>query len=184
MLVRRLPAIAAALALTLAACGGSGSSSDSSAGDTVAPAGDSDDPGDSGNDPGEAPVPSSGSGTATITVADGTVYEFEMSSCETSNNVDSFLVDPGYDLSGRTDDGFRFHLTRAAFEEPTFAIGDLEGLLDENGVNPEIEYVIREPGSVIVLDGSTITGDLVLDGFISENKIHGEEATATLLVTC
>jgi len=125
-----------------------------------------------------------GSGQGVLTVEDGTVYEFDMSSCETSNNSDTFLVDPGYDLFGRTSDGFTLYLGRAAFEEPTSALGDLGGRFDENGVNPKVNYVFREPDSVITLDGNTITGQLVLDGFISQENIHGEETTATLTITC
>ena len=171
---RTLSAISA-LAVVIGACGGSDTGSDTNATEAEAPS----------DAPAEEPEPAAGgSGTAVITVDDGTVYEFEMSGCDTSNNTDIFLIDPGYDLFGRNDDGFSFSLIRAAFEEPATALGDLEGGFDENGVNPTMSYLIREPESVITLDGNTITGDLVLDGVFSSEKTHGDETTASLTVTC
>lgn len=138
--------------------------------------------GDSGAEPVESATEA---GTGMLTMADGRVYIFEMSTCDTSvNEPDAFFVDPGYDLFGKTSDGFRLQLIRAAFEEPTNAGGDLEGQFDEGGVNPNVSYRFREPESTITLDGDTVTGDLVLSGDYSNDQIHGENTTATLSVTC
>lgn len=191
MSASRTLSVMVTLAAVLGACGGSDADSDA---ETAAEPDDATEPeevtateveevAESEETP-EAEASEGGAGMAVLTVDDGTVYEFEMTSCDTSNNTDIFLIDPGYDLFGRNDDGFSFGLIRAAFEEPASALGDLEGGFDDNGVNPSMSYVIREPESVITLDGNTITGDLVLDGFISSEKTHGDEATATLTVTC
>ena len=194
MIIRSLPALVV-IALAAGACGGSDTPSADEVTEPVATTA-SEESTDEVTGPDE-PVattaseettddatPTTGSGRATMTISDGTVYEFEMTTCDTSNNSDAFLVEPGYDLSGRTDDGFRVQLIRAAFEEPTTARGGLEGRFDDNGVNPEVSYTFREPESVIALDGDTITADLVMSGFISQDPIHGEDPTAMLTVTC
>lgn len=181
MFTKRVGPIGLVAVLMLGACGASDDTGKTD-GDDLPAGSASIEVGDSGADPIE---PASGAGTGMLTMADGTVYTFEMSTCDTSvNKPDTFVVDPGYELFGKTSDGFRLQLIRAAFEEPTNGGGDLEGQFDEGGGNPKVSYLFKEPESTITLDGDTVTGDLVMSGVYSTDQIHGETTTATLTVTC
>ncbi|MFT4976872.1 MAG: hypothetical protein ACI8S6_002777 [Myxococcota bacterium] len=127
-----------------------------------------------------------GKGTGTLTLADGTVHEFVMTQCRTKTNAPSFfLIENGYDMSGRTDDGFRMTLIRAGTDDATTtALGDLEAEFDENDVNPQISYRFIEPDSTFVLDGNSLTGDLILFDWYSSSAIYGDEITGTLEIDC
>lgn len=119
-------------------------------------------------------------------MADGTVFELEMTQCRTKINAPSFfLIEEGYDLSGRTSDGFRVGLLRAAStEEFAQAAGELRGELDENGNNAGIFYRFDEPDSTFAVNGNTIMGDLIVTDFNSLNPIFGDSTTATIEIRC
>ncbi len=174
-----------ALAVGLAACGGSdGGSGDDRSDDTPATASDTGEDssdaeaGDAGGD--------AGSGNGTLTLDDGTEYAFEMGTCITSaTDPDSFLVDPGFDAFGRSSDGFTLQVIRAAFEEspdlqPTVGF---EGRYDENGVNPGISY-LRDGDADLQIDGGRIFGDVTFADFFSVDPIHGDGFVATIDVNC
>ena len=180
----------AAIVVGGAACGGSDDASEPEGNDdgsetaaTDAP----DAPDAPAADASDAPASGgSGNGNGTLTLDDGTVYTFEMSTCETSDtDPDSFLVDPGFDAFGRTSDGFTLQLIRAAFEEspdlqPTVGF---EGSYDENGVNPEIQY-LRDGDADLQIDGGRIFGEVTFTDFFSIDPIHGEGFVATVDVDC
>lgn len=175
--------------LAVSACGSSdddGSTADDADSGSEADSSGSDDAGSSSDD-GSTDDSSGGNGTGTLTIADGTVYEFEMNSCDTSDtDPEGFPLDLGYDLTGSTADGeFRIFLGRAGFDdESAVASGSLEGGFDENGQNASILYrVSRESLDQLSVDGGTVTGDLALSEVIPGGP-HGDEISATVQVSC
>ncbi|HUW04015.1 MAG TPA: hypothetical protein VMW08_16800 [Acidimicrobiales bacterium] len=182
---RGLAAVALAALLAFSACGSSDDDSGAAEGDdgsSSAP----DDNADSNDDP-TVPESSGGDGIGTLTIADGAVYEFEMTSCDTSDtDPEGFPLELGYDLTGATADGeFRIFLGRAGFdEESSVASGTLEGDFDENGQNAGILYrVERESLDQLTVDGGDVSGDLALSAILPGGP-HGEETTATVQVSC
>jgi hypothetical protein len=188
---RGLAAVALAALLALSACGSSDDDSEASGSDDGSSSAPSDDTDSNADD---VPVDDSdtdgssgGDGTATLTMADGTVYEFETSSCDT------FETDPatiplagGYDLSGATSDGeFRFSLARLGFDgEVAVAVGTLEGDFDENGQNEQILYkTSRESLDQLSVDGGDVSGDLAFSEVLPGGP-HGAETTATVEANC
>lgn len=125
-------------------------------------------------------------GTGTLTLDDGTSYTFEMTSCSTSDSdPDTFLVDPGFDLFGESEDGFRLTLIRAGLDEKSASLtGGFEGEFDENGVNAEVSYNAAgdEDGSLEV-DGPSVTGTVTMSS-LGSNSPFGESIEATVEVTC
>ncbi len=178
-------AMATVLGLVVVGCGSDDDSSTDSGdtpSDVAADPSDETDPPDE-TDETDAPE-SSGSGTATLTVDDGTVYGFEMSDCDTSENSTEFLVEPGYQLFGKSDDGFSMQFIRAAFEEEdASAIGSLEGDFDENGVNPKVSYnAIGDEEVLLTVDGGGVTGTAMMSSF--DDSIHGTDIEVTIEVNC
>ena len=120
-------------------------------------------------------------------MADGTVYEFVLNSCDTSDtDPDTIPMAGGYDVSGATADGeFRFTLSRLGFDdEVAVAVGTLEGDFDENGQNEQILYTTsRESLDGLTVDGGNVSGDLEY-GAIIPGGPHGDDTTATVAVSC
>ncbi len=175
--------VAAALCVGFAACSSDGGS------DAAPPSGD-DSPRtvDSGGESGgtdEGTSGATGSGTGTLTMADGTVYRFETSTCDTSENDDAFLVEDGYDIFGKTADGaFHASFNRAGFDEETISeISTLEGQFDENGKNAELIYRDVTGTMALVVDGGHVSGTLTMKP-IGSNDPHGAESEATVDITC
>ena len=96
---------------------------------------------------------------------DGTIYEFEMSTCETSN-TDDFEIPDSYDLFGTTADGaFRFSLTRAGLtKDDGHQVGTLEGDFDENGQNDKMLYNADLDTEPLTVDGAIVSGAFLMDG--------------------
>ncbi len=174
-------ALFVALATVAAACGGSDESSGASSSDPVETEANAGEPaGDS------APAERNGDATGILTLGDGTVYSFEMTTCITSaTDPSSFLIEVGFDAFGRSSDGFTLQAIRAAFEEspelqPTVGF---EGRYDENGVNPEITY-LRDGDAELQIDGGRIFGTVTFRDFFSVSPIHGDGFTADIDISC
>lgn len=139
--------------------------------------------GASAEDSGES---SSSGGTATLTIADGTVYEFVLTTCDTSDTDPSALpLDNGYDIFGKTDDGaFEVQLIRAGFtnDESVFA-GGLEGDFDDEGKNSKMLYSANGETVALAATGTEISGTVALKA-IGPTRPHGDETEATLDAQC
>ncbi len=119
-------------------------------------------------------------------MADGTAYELDMSSCETSENgAEGFLIEDGYDVTGRTaDDAFLASFNRAGFDEDSVVqIVTLEGDFDENGKNAGILYNNVPDTIDLTVDGGKVTGTVTLKPILP-NKPHGDESVATVDISC
>lgn len=181
-----LSALLVAVTIGGAACGGSDDSSESDSADPVV--GDVEIESAPADEPAEAPAEATGDGggIGTMTLDDGTVYSFEMTTCATSvTDPSSFLIEVGFDAFGRSSEGFTLQLIRAAFEEspdlqPT---AGFEGSYDENGVNPEIMY-IRDGDADLQIDGGRIFGTVQFRDFFSTDPIHGDGFSGAIEVNC
>lgn len=177
--------LAAALIGGLAACG-SGSDSngaDSGAATATAPADAS--AGDEGDAPVEVPS-DAGPGSGTLTMDDGTVYALELSTCETSNTDDTFVLPDSYELSGTVADGaYEFSLSRLGLSEDFITTGGaLAGdFFDEDGVNIGLLYTADMGTSDLVVDGGSVSGTFRMNAF-GTNLLHGENPEATVDVRC
>jgi len=181
--------LAFAALLVLSACGSSDEDdSGASGGDDGSSSAPSDDAStDSDTDDASAPDTSSGDGTGTLTMADGTVYEFELRDCDTvDTDPATILLAGGYTLSGPSSDGeFRFTLARLGFDdEVAVATGSLEGDFDENGKNEKMLYkVSRESLDLIAVDGGNVSGEVAFSA-IGPTRPHGDDTTATVEANC
>ena len=126
----------------------------------------------------------SGDGFATLTLADGTTYEFAMPTCETSN-TDEFVIPDSYELAGATADGaFRFSLTRAGLDETFITqVGTLEGAFDESGQNNQLLYVADLGDEPLSVDGANVSGTFLMNARAPERP-HGDQVEATLDARC
>ncbi|AXT84663.1 hypothetical protein C6I20_05290 [Aeromicrobium sp. A1-2] len=126
------------------------------------------------------------SGRATLTIADGTVYEFVMSSCDTQDTDPSgFPLSNGYDLSGRTADGqFGMSMGRAGLtdDEPVMS-GLVEGDFDDQGKNAKMIYSVPSDTVDLTASGRQVNGTLDLRA-IGPTRTHGDRSSATLEANC
>ena len=130
--------------------------------------------------------PASGSSTGTLTLADGTSFSLEMSTCDTSENgAEGFMIEDGFDLFGRTSDGeFTVQLIRAGFDEDSIIdTATLEGAFDDEGKNAELLYSEVNETIVAGVDGGNVTGTVTLKP-IGPNRPYGDEVGATFDVSC
>lgn len=184
--LRIVPLIVAGGLLVLSGCGDSDSDeSGDGATTTVADdsAGSSDDTTSTDDtDSGSGDSGSSGNGTGTATLADGTVLEFEMVSCDTNDNDDGYTVDPGYDLSGNAEDGTYIQLLRAGFDDDSVvANGSLEG---EFGTGIEITYSAPADANMnLAVDGDSVTGTVSMNVIGNEAPL-GESIEAEIDIAC
>lgn len=173
---RSVVVLAVALGLAVVACG-------EDDGETTAP------PTDVGPDDGAVTNDTAGSGgddapaeggTGTISLADGTEYRFTMTTCKTNEtDPSSFLVDPGYELFGTSEDGFKMSFIRAGLSEDTSPVGSLDGEFDENGVNPAVSYAGVNDDVDLQVDGGQVTGTALLNSFETD-----EDVEAVIDVAC
>ena len=128
----------------------------------------------------------SSGGTATLTTADGTVYEFVLTTCDTSDTEPNALpLDNGYDIFGRTaDSGFEVQLIRAGFtnDDVVFA-GGLEGDFDGEGKNAKMIYSASGETVALTATGTEISGAVTFRA-IGPTRPHGDETEATLDAQC
>lgn len=129
-------------------------------------------------------VASSGGSATTLTMADGTAYEFVMSICETSN-TDDFVLPDSYELLGATADGaFRFSLTRAGLDEDFISqVGTLEGDFDDSGQNELMLYTADLDDEPLPVDGAVVSGTFLMNA-IGPTRPHGDQVEATLEARC
>lgn len=133
-----------------------------------------------------ADEPATGSSTGTLTLADGTVFSLEMTTCETSENgAAGFLIEDGFDLFGRTSDGeFTVQLIRAGFDEDSVIdTSVLEGAFDDEGKNAGLLYTEGSEVLVATVDGGNVSGSVTLKP-IGPNRPYGDEIGATFDVDC
>jgi hypothetical protein len=179
---RGLAAVALAALLVLSACGSSDDDSGALGSDDGSSDTPADDSGASGSDDG-----SGGDGTGTLTMTDGTVYEFEMTTCDTSNTDPAALpLSNGYDVFGKTSDrAFSLQIIRAGFDdENPVTSGGLEGDFDENGQNAGILYAVNSDSlNVLTVDGAKVSGEVSFRG-IGPTGPHGDDAVGTVEVSC
>ncbi len=170
--------------LGLAACGSDDDAGapDADSSDVVPAAADAADSDDASDDA----TPATGSSTGTLTLADGTVFSLEMSTCDTSENgASGFVIENGFDLFGRTSDGeFTVQLIRAGFdEESVIDTASLEGEFDEEGKNAELLYSEVNATLVATVDGGDVAGTVTLKP-IGPNRPYGDEVEATIDISC
>ena len=191
---RGLAAVALAALLLLSACGSSdddngASGSDDGSSDTLA-----DDTGsnaDSNADDADSNADddsSGGDGTGTLTMTDGTVYEFEMTTCDTSNTDPAALpLSNGYDVFGKTSDGaFSLQIIRAGFDDANpVTSGTFEGDFDENGQNAGILYAANSDSlNLLTVDGANVSGEVTFRGVGPPGRPHGDDAVGVVEVGC
>lgn len=132
----------------------------------------------------DAAEESSGSGIGIVTVADGTVYEFIMGTCQTSDTADNFLHDNAYDLFGATADGaFEIGFIRAGLDDTAVGVHALEGDFDENGQNSKMIYTNGGQPAGFVVDGGNITGSFAARP-IGPTRPHGDMTEITVDIRC
>ena len=183
---RGLTAVALAALLVLSACGSSDDDSAASGTDD----GSSSAPSDNSDSNTDAPAPDDsdgGSSAGTLTMADGTVYEFELTTCDTSDTLPEALpLSNGYDVFGKTADGsFSLYLGRGGFDDDSaVASGTLEGGFDETGQNASILYnASNDALNLLTVDGGSVSGDLDFSA-IGPAGPHGDETAATVDISC
>ncbi len=187
---RGLAAGAGAALLLLSACGSSDDDSAASGGDDGSVGASADDGSDapaSEDDSNTDDDGSGGDGTGTLTMADGTVYEFELTTCETSNTDSAALpLSNGYDAFGKTSDGaFSLQIIRAGFDDENAVMsGGLEGDFDDNGQNAGILYAADADSlNLLTVDGANVSGEISFRG-IGPTGPHGDDAVGTVEVSC
>ena len=130
--------------------------------------------------------PATGSSTGTLTLADGTAFSLEMSTCDTSENgSEGFVIEDGFDLFGRTPDGeFTVQLIRAGFDEETVLVtAALEGEFDDEGKNAQLLYSKVADTMTATVDGGTVSGAVTMKP-IGPNRPYGDETAATFDISC
>ncbi len=182
MSTRGLAVLSRAALLLLGACGSSEDDDGASGSDDATsgtPAADTDSNADD--------VSSGGDGTGTLTMTDGTVYEFEMTTCDTSNTAPSALpLSNGYDVFGKSSDGaFSLQIIRAGFDDANpVTSGALEGDFDENGQNAGILYAANSDSlNLLTVDGAKVSGEVSFRG-IGPAGPHGDDAVGAVDVSC
>ena len=168
---------AALIALTLlSGCGGSDDSSDpddSSSGDSTDSETSGSEDTDPETDPDTDPDAGAGEASGSVTLADGTAYTFSMSTCDTSGNSDKFLVDPGYDLFGTSDEGASLQLIRAGTSEDS---ANPNGSIEAEGVEL---VAVGSQDLMLTVDGGAVGGTVVFMDFSS-----GADVEATVEISC
>lgn len=135
----------------------------------------------------DAGATSSSGGTATMTIADGTVYEFALTSCATSEtDPNGFPLDNGYELVGRTaDEAFSMQVSRAGFSNDAVVFaGILEGDFDDEGKNALMLYSMDGDTAALTATGTEISGTVMLKAVGPPTRPHGDDTEATLDAQC
>ena len=134
-----------------------------------------------------AEEPAGGAGTGVVTMDDGTVYTFEMTTCETSDSMpDVIPLINGYNLEGTTADGATdLTLARLGFtpDEVAVTVGSIEGDYDEDRQNSQLLYSAVVDELDLTVDGTSVTGTAPMRA-VAPTRPHGDQATATVEVSC
>lgn len=121
-----------------------------------------------------------------MTIDDGTVYEFTLSSCKTQDTDPSgYPISNGFDLFGKTADGeFGMQFIRAGFDDDTAKVtGSLEGDFDDEGKNEKMLYSVKFETDDLTASGTEIAGSFDIRA-IGPTRPHGDETSATLEASC
>ncbi len=140
----------------------------------------------------QAAPPAAGQATGTLTLSTGEVFELSVRTCDTQATDPNSLLNADFvEISADTTEGYRFTVLNARSVEspPGKAQVGLQGERDENGVNPAIDYVSLGAGddpslTPIDVDGVRVSGQALLDGKFSFNKVFGETVSATFDFVC
>jgi len=127
-----------------------------------------------------------GTARITVTVDDGTVYEIEVRSCDTSaTDPSGFPLSNGYVLSGQTADGeVELFVSRAGLEDDDAVFsGAVEGDFDEEGSNAKMLYSFHQETLTLQIDGAKVTGS-VGSGAIGPTRPHGDNPVFTIDADC
>ena len=122
----------------------------------------------------------------TVTVDDGTVYELDVRSCDTSvTDPSGFPLSNGYVLSGETVDGeVDVFVSRAGLEDDdTVFSGSIEGDFDEEGRNAKMLYSFDRDTLTLQIDGAKVTGS-VGSRAIGPTRPHGDNPVFTFDADC
>lgn len=136
------------------------------------------------NQEAEAGEAGSGPQTATLSLADGTVYELVVSSCVT-NETDSgrLPITNGFEVSGKTADGiFEFSILRGGFDDDPYQSGNASADFDQSG-GQLTSYNIDVETMVYAVDGAAVSATFTLGEF-GKKGIHGDTVEATLDAHC
>lgn len=127
-----------------------------------------------------------GTASITVTVEDGTVYELDVRSCDTSVTDPSALpLSNGYILSGQTPDGgIDLFVSRAGLDdESVFESGSIEGDFDENGLNARMVYSFLPETLTLQIDGGTVMGSVSARA-VGPTRPHGDNPVFTIEASC
>ncbi len=122
----------------------------------------------------------------TVTVDDGTVYELEVRSCDTSaTDPSGFPLSNGYVLSGKTADGeVDVFVSRAGLEDDDAVFsGAVEGDFDEEGRNAKMLYSLDRETLTLQIDGAKVAGS-VGSRAIGPTRPHGDNPVFTIDADC
>lgn len=166
-------AIGATLALTATAC----SSSDD--------AGSDGSPNASVDSETGLATDASASGKGTVTMDDGSIYFFDMTTCLTSGTAPDVLpLANGFNLLGISGDGFRLEFIRAgASDEESFVSGTFNGKVDSGGAAVDVEYHAVESTVSGFVTGPNVAATVTFKS-LDVGAVHGPEPVATIDVTC
>lgn len=127
-----------------------------------------------------------GSGRITVTVDDGTVYELDVRSCDTSITDPSALpLSNGYILSGLSTDGaIDLFVSRAGIDDDSvFQSGNIEGDFDEDGLNALMVYAFLPDTLTLQVDGANVAGSATARA-VGPTRTHGDNPVFTIEASC
>lgn len=128
-----------------------------------------------------------GSGSGTVTMGDGTVYEIvNLTQCDTSaTDPSGFPLETGYGIYGSTADGtVEIFFSRAGLDDDdAFFGGGIEGDFNGDGETDELLYSAQSGTEDISIDGPSAFGTVEVRSLGREDP-HGEESTVEIDFTC
>lgn len=127
-----------------------------------------------------------GNARITVTVDDGTVYELEVRSCDTSvTDPSGFPLSNGYILSGLSTDGaIELFVSRAGLDdESVFQSGSIEGDFDEDGLNARMLYAFQSDTLSLQIDGADVAGSVSARA-VGPTRTHGDNPVFTIEASC
>lgn len=126
----------------------------------------------------------SGQQTATLSLADGTVYELVVSSCVTNETDSARLpITDGFEVAGKTADGiFEFSILRGGFDDDPYQSGIASADFDQSG-GQQTSYNVDVGTMIYAVDGASVSATFTLGEF-GKKGIHGDTVEATLEAHC
>lgn len=137
--------------------------------------------------PDAASQPDPAGGTATMTIADGTQYEYELATCVTSDmEQQGVAAGTGYVVVGKTADGTSSLALERVWvsDDESVETGGIEVGLERTGATTGFYYDAGfESLQTLVVNGTKVSGELSFQVFGLPGP-HGSETTATVDVRC